>query len=119
MAQKYLPEIVNGDKRILVVDGEVIPFCLARIPSADDFRGNLAAGGAGVVQPLSESDLWIAQQVAPVLVELGLIFVGLDIIGDYLTEINITSPTCIKEIDATQDTGIADKLIAAISRRLA
>ena len=119
MAQKYLPEIVNGDKRILVVDGEVIPFCLARIPCAEDFRGNLAAGGAGVVQPLSERDLWIAEQVAPVLVELGLIFVGLDIIGDYLTEINITSPTCIKEIDATQDTGIADKLIAAISRRLA
>lgn len=118
MAQKYLPEIVNGDKRVLVVDGEVIPFCLARIPSADDFRGNLAAGGQGVVQPLSERDNWIAQQVAPVLVERGLIFAGLDIIGDYLTEINVTSPTCVREIDAAQNTAIGDRLIAAIKRRL-
>ena len=118
MAQKYLPEIINGDKRVLVVDGEVIPFCLARIPSADDFRGNLAAGGQGVVQPLSERDNWIAQQVAPVLVERGLVFVGLDIIGDYLTEINVTSPTCVREIDAAQNTAIGDKLIAAINRRL-
>ena len=118
MAQQYLPEISKGDKRIIVVDGEVIPYCLARMPSADDFRGNLAAGGKGIVQPISERDLWIAQQVAPTLKELGLIFVGLDIIGDYLTEINVTSPTCIKEIDSTQNTGIADKLITAISERL-
>ena len=118
MAQKYLPEIINGDKRVLVVDGEVIPFCLARIPSTDDFRGNLAAGGQGVVQPLSERDNWIAQQVAPVLVERGLIFAGLDIIGDYLTEINVTSPTCVREIDAAQNTAISDRLIAAIKRRL-
>jgi len=118
MAQKYLPEIIDGDKRVLVVDGEVIPFCLARIPSTDDFRGNLAAGGQGVVQPLSERDNWIAQQVAPVLVERGLVFVGLDIIGDYLTEINVTSPTCVREIDAAQNTAIGDKLIAAINRRL-
>ena len=119
MAQRYLPEISNGDKRVLVVDGEVIPYCLARMPSGDDFRGNLASGGRGVVQPLSERDLWIAQQVAPTLSELGLLFVGLDIIGDYLTEINVTSPTCIKEIDSEQGTGIADKLITAIDQRIA
>ena len=118
MAQKYLPQITLGDKRILVVDGEVIPFCLARIPTGSDFRGNLAAGGRGVVQPLSERDQWVAQQVAPTLKERGLIFVGLDIIGDYLTEINVTSPTCIREIDNAEDTRIGDKLIAAIEARL-
>ncbi len=118
MAQKYLPQITQGDKRILVVDGEVIPFCLARIPTGSDFRGNLAAGGRGVVQPLSERDQWIAQQVAPTLKERGLVFVGLDIIGDYLTEINVTSPTCIREIDNAEDTRIGDRLIAAIQARL-
>jgi len=118
MAQKYLPEITQGDKRILVVDGEVIPFGLARIPTGSDFRGNLAAGGRGVVQPLSERDQWIAQQVAPTLKERGLIFVGLDVIGDYLTEINVTSPTCIREIDNAEDTQIGDKLIAAIQAKL-
>jgi glutathione synthase len=118
MAQKYLPEITLGDKRILVVDGEVVPFSLARIPSGSDFRGNLAAGGRGVVQPLSERDQWIAQQVAPALKERGLIFVGLDVIGDYLTEINVTSPTCIREIDNAEDTRIGDRLIAAIQARL-
>ncbi len=119
MAQKYLPEITQGDKRILVVDGEVIPFGLARIPTDSDFRGNLAAGGRGVVQPLSERDQWIAQQIAPTLKERGLIFVGLDVIGDYLTEINVTSPTCIREIDNAEDTRIGDRLIAAIQNRLA
>ena len=118
MAQKYLPEINHGDKRVLIVDGEVVPFCLARIPSANDFRGNLAAGGKGVVQPLSDRDRWIAEQVAPTLADLGLLFVGLDIIGDYLTEINITSPTCVREIDSEQDTNISDKLVAAIDKRL-
>ena len=118
MAQKYLPEITQGDKRILVVDGEVIPFGLARIPTGSDFRGNLAAGGRGVVQPLSERDQWIAQQIAPTLKERGLIFVGLDVIGDYLTEINVTSPTCIREIDNAEDTRIGDRLIAAIQNRL-
>ncbi len=118
MAQKYLPEILVGDKRILVVDGEVIPFCLARIPSAGEFRGNLAAGGRGVVQPLSKRDLWIAQQVAPTLVEKGLIFVGLDVIGDYLTEINVTSPTCVREIDKAENTAIGNKLMVAIKKRL-
>jgi len=119
MAQKYLPEITEGDKRVLVVGGEIIPFCLARIPTADDFRGNLAAGGRGEVRPLSDRDQWIAQQVAPILVERGLLFVGLDIIGDYLTEINVTSPTCAQEIDRSQNTAIGDKLIATINRQLA
>ena len=118
MAQKYLADISDGDKRVLVVDGEVIPYCLARIPSASDFRGNLAAGGRGEVRPLSDRDQWIAKQIAPTLVERGLLFVGLDIIGDYLTEINVTSPTCVQEIDRAQNTAIGDKLIAAINRRL-
>jgi glutathione synthase len=100
------------------VDGEIIPFCLARIPTGSDFRGNLAAGGRGVVQPLSERDLWIAQQVAPTLKERGLIFVGLDVIGDYLTEINVTSPTCIREIDNAEDTQIGKRLIDAVRARL-
>lgn len=118
MAQKYLPEITDGDKRVLIVDGEVVPYCLARIPSASDFRGNLAAGGQGQVRPLSDRDRWIAEQVAPALVERGLLFVGLDIIGDYLTEINVTSPTCVQEIDRAQNTTIGDRLIEAINRRL-
>ncbi|UVW35061.1 glutathione synthase [SAR92 clade bacterium H455] len=118
MAQKFMPQITQGDKRILVVDGEIIPFCLARLPTGNDFRGNLAAGGRGIVQPLSERDLWIAQQVAPTLKERGLIFVGLDVIGDYLTEINVTSPTCIREIDNAEDTQIGERLIKAISARL-
>ena len=118
MAQKYLPDIVTGDKRILVVDGKVVPYCLARIPSEGEFRGNLAAGGSGVVQPLSDRDRWIAEQIAPTLVEKGLLFVGLDVIGDYLTEINVTSPTCVREIDRAQNTAIADQLMAAIDARL-
>ncbi|HAZ78997.1 MAG TPA: glutathione synthase [Porticoccaceae bacterium] len=118
MAQRYLPEILEGDKRILVVDGQVVPYCLARIPSKGEFRGNLAAGGRGVVQPLSERDQWIANQVAPSLKEKGLIFVGLDVIGDYLTEINVTSPTCVREIDNAQNTAIGDQLMMAIATRL-
>ncbi|MDB4427643.1 glutathione synthase [Porticoccaceae bacterium] len=118
MAQKFMPQITQGDKRILVVDGEIIPLCLARIPTGSDFRGNLAAGGRGVVQPLSERDLWIAQQVAPTLKERGLIFVGLDVIGDYLTEINVTSPTCIREIDNAENTQIGKRLIDAVRARL-
>ena len=118
MAQKYLPEILTGDKRILVVDGEVVPYSLARIPSEGEFRGNLAAGGYGVVQPLTDRDRWIAEQIAPTLIEKGLIFVGLDVIGDYLTEINVTSPTCGREIDDAQGTAIGDMLMAAINTRL-
>lgn len=118
MAQRYLPEIKDGDKRILMIEGEPIPYGLARLPSQGETRGNLAAGGTGRAQPLSERDLWIAAQVGPSLLERGLIFVGLDVIGDYLTEINVTSPTCIREIDAAYDTDIAGQLMTAIEKRL-
>ena len=118
MAQKYLPEIKAGDKRILMVNGEPIPFCLARLPMAGENRGNLAAGGSGVVQPLSERDQWIATQVGPALRQKGLLFVGLDVIGDYLTEINVTSPTCMREIDRAENTQIAEKVVAAIEAAL-
>ncbi len=114
MAQRYIPEIIQGDKRILVVNGEAVPYCLARIPAQGETRGNLAAGGSGKAQPLTERDKWIVAQVAPTLKEKGLIFVGLDVIGDYLTEINVTSPTCVREIDAAFDTAIGDKLMQAI-----
>lgn len=114
MAQKFIPDIRNGDKRVLVVNGEAIPYCLARIPAAGETRGNLAAGGKGVAQPLSDRDRWIVSQVAPTLVEKGLLFVGLDIIGDYLTEINVTSPTCVREIDKAYDTRIGDTLMQAL-----
>ncbi|MDX9873859.1 MAG: glutathione synthase, partial [Spongiibacteraceae bacterium] len=119
MAQRYLPAISEGDKRILLVNGEPIPYCLARVPMAGETRGNLAAGGTGRPQPLTERDRWIAAQVGPVVKELELMFVGLDVIGDYLTEINVTSPTCIREIDAAYDTDIAGKLMDAIAGRLA
>lgn len=99
MAQRYLPEIVDGDKRILLVNGEPVPYCLARIPQRGETRGNLAAGGSGEGRELTERDRWIAAQVGPTLREKGLIFVGLDVIGDYLTEINVTSPTCVQELD--------------------
>ncbi len=118
MAQKYLPAIREGDKRILLVDGEPIPWCLARIPAAGESRGNLAAGGRGEVRPLSERDRAIAEAVGPVLRDKHILFAGLDVIGDYLTEINVTSPTCVREIDREQDTGIGDRLMAAIRRRL-
>ncbi len=118
MAQRYIPAIVDGDKRILMVDGEAVPYCLARVPEVGEVRGNLAAGGSGIVQELSERDRWIAAQVAPVLRERGLLFVGLDVIGDYLTEINVTSPTCAREIDREKDTRIGARLIDAIERRL-
>ncbi|MBX9605767.1 MAG: glutathione synthase [Gammaproteobacteria bacterium] len=119
MAQRYLPAILDGDKRILVVDGEPIPYCLARVPARGELRGNLAAGGTGVPQPLSDSDRAIAERVAPELKKRGLIFVGLDVIGDRLTEINVTSPTCAREIDAKYGVDIGGKLMAAIDARLA
>ncbi len=119
MAQRYLPEILQGDKRILMIAGEPVPYCLARIPSQGETRGNLAAGGRGEARPLSERDRWIAAEVGPSLRERGLLFVGLDVIGDYLTEINVTSPTCIREIDAAQGTDIGGLLMDAIARQLA
>ncbi|ALO42947.1 glutathione synthase [Pseudoalteromonas phenolica] len=119
MAQQYIPEIKQGDKRVLVVNGEVIPYCLARIPQGGETRGNLAAGGRGEARPISEDDLKVAQAVAPTLKEKGLIFVGLDIIGNKLTEINVTAPTCVKEIEAAFDISIMDKLYEAIEEKLA
>lgn len=118
MAQQYIPEIAKGDKRILMVDGTPVPYALARIPAAGDIRGNLASGGKGVVQGLSRRDLWIADQVGSSLKKLGLMFVGLDIIGDYLTEINVTSPTCLREIDSEKNIGIGALLMEAIERAL-
>jgi len=118
MAQRYVPAIKDGDKRILMIDGEAVPYCLARIPAAGETRGNLAAGGRGVAQPLSEHDRAIAAAVGPELRERGLLFVGLDVIGDFLTEINITSPTCIREIDNAFDTRIGERLMDAIAAKL-
>ncbi|HGJ5874675.1 MAG TPA: glutathione synthase [Arsenophonus apicola] len=119
MAQDYLPAIKEGDKRVLVVDGEPVPYCLARIPAQGETRGNLAAGGSGEARPLTGSDWKIARTVAPILKEKGLIFVGLDIIGDRLTEINVTSPTCIREIEAAfSDISITGMLFDAIEKRL-
>ncbi len=105
MAQRYIPEIAAGDKRILLIDGEPVPHCLARIPKPGESRGNLAAGGTGVARPLSARDRDIAETLGPVLAARGLLLVGLDVIGDYLTEINVTSPTCFVEI--ARDTGIS------------
>ncbi len=118
MVQKYIPEITEGDKRILLIDGEPIPYALARIPSADDFRGNIAAGATTRSQPLSDRDLWLCQQIGPSLRKRGLIFTGIDVIGNYLTEINITSPTCIRELDADFDLNISAILFDSIESRL-
>ena len=118
MAQKFIPEIADGDKRILVIDGEPVPYALARIPQAGETRGNLAAGGTGVGVELSNRDRWICQQVAPTLKEKGLVFVGLDVIGDYLTEINVTSPTCIRELDSQYSINISATLMDVIEKRI-
>lgn len=118
MAQRYIPEISEGDKRVLLVDGEPVPFALARIPQGDETRGNLAAGGKGVAVPLSDRDREICATVAPALRQRGLLFVGLDVIGDHLTEINITSPTCIRELDRDCGLDIGGQLMDAIAARL-
>ncbi len=110
LIQRYLPEIADGDKRILVIDGEPVPYALARIPRAGEFRGNLAKGGSGRGQPLSDRDRWICAEVGPELKRRGLLFVGLDVIGSYLTEVNVTSPTCIRELDAQFGINIAGML---------
>lgn len=119
MAQRYLPEIAGGDKRILLVDGEPVDYCLARIPQGDEFRGNLAAGGRGEARPLTDRDRWIARQVGPEMKRRGMLFVGLDVIGDWLTEVNVTSPTCIREIDKAYGLNIAGMLFDAIEERAA
>ncbi|NQD78764.1 glutathione synthase [Pseudomonas seleniipraecipitans] len=118
MAQVYLPAILDGDKRILMIDGEPVPYCLARIPASGETRGNLAAGGRGEARPLTDRDREIAAAVGPSLRERGLLFVGLDVIGDRLTEINVTSPTCIREIDAAFDTRIGEQLMDKIAEKL-
>lgn len=118
MAQRYIPEITEGDKRILLIDGKPIPFALARIPASGETRGNLAAGGRGEARALSDRDRWICEQVAPALREKGLLFVGIDVIGDYLTEINVTSPTCIRELDQQCNLDIAGELMTTIEARL-
>ncbi|CAI8234171.1 MAG: Glutathione synthetase [Marinobacterium sp. xm-d-530] len=119
MAQRYIPEIVEGDKRILMINGEPIDYALARIPSQGETRGNLAAGGRGEGRPLSDRDRWIAAQVGPKLREAGLLFVGLDVIGDYLTEINVTSPTCIRELNDQFGLDIGMQLMECIEEQLA
>ncbi len=118
MAQKYLPEIKDGDKRILIVGGKPVDYCLARIPSQGETRGNLAAGGRGVAMPLSAQERQVAEQVAPVLLQKGLYFVGLDVIGGKVTEINVTSPTCVREIDDQCGTHIAEDFIAFIESHI-
>ena len=118
MVQAYLPAIKDGDKRVLIVNGKVMPYCLARLPSAGETRGNLAAGGTGRPQPISDSDRALAETIAPVLVERGLMFVGLDVIGDRITEINVTSPTCVREIERAYDINITGELFDAIEAKL-
>ena len=118
MVQKYLPEIVQGDKRILVIAGVPVPYCLARIPQGSEIRGNLAAGGKGVAQPLSARDREIAEALGPVLAARGLLLVGLDVIGDSLTEINVTSPTCFQEIQQQTGFDVAARFVDALEAAL-
>ncbi len=118
MAQRYIPEITHGDKRILMIDGEPLPYALARVPAKGELRGNLAAGAKGQGVALNERELWICAQVGPALRERGLLFTGLDVIGDYLTEINVTSPTCIRELDSLYDLDVGGQLMDAIAGTL-
>ena len=117
MAQRFIPEITQGDKRILIVNGEAVPYALARIPAKGETRANLAAGGEGVGMELTERDRWICEQVAPLLKAKGLIFVGIDVIGDYLTEVNVTSPTCIRELDQQFNINISALLMDWIAEQ--
>lgn len=120
IVQRYLPDIaVTGDARVLLVDGEPVPYALARIPSPEDHRGNLAAGAKGVGRPLDERDRWLAGQIGPQLAAQGMLFVGLDVIGGFVTEINVTSPTGIRELEKQFPVKIGDLLVAALERRLA
>jgi glutathione synthase len=119
LAQRYIPEITQGDKRVLLIDGEPVDFALARIPAPGESRGNLVMGATGEGRPLTARDRWLCGEVGPVLAAKGVLFAGLDVIGDYLTEINVTSPTGIRELDRQFGIDIAAKLIAAIDRRLA
>jgi glutathione synthase len=114
MAQRYIPDIIHGDKRILLIGGQVVPYCLARIPQPGDIRANLAAGGVGVARELSAHDRDIANRLAPVLHQRGLLLVGLDVIGEYLTEINVTSPTCFREIMTQTGCNVAGLMLDAL-----
>jgi glutathione synthase len=118
MAQAFIPEISAGDKRILLVDGEAIPYSLARIPPEDDNRGNLVMGAVGEGRELTERDRFICSRIGPALSAAGVVFAGIDVIGDYLTEINVTSPTGIRELDTAFDLNIAGSMFDAIVRRL-
>jgi glutathione synthase len=118
MAQQFIPEIAKGDKRIILINGTPIPYVLSRVPAAHDFRGNLAAGAKGIVQPLSERDQWIAERVGPTLSGKGLWFVGLDVIGNYLTEINVTSPTGVQEIEREAPVHITEQFFDFIEEKL-
>ena len=118
MAQRYIPEILQGDKRILLIDGEPVPYALARIPAAGETRANLATGGKGIGRELTKRDHWICRQVGPTLRDKGLLFVGLDIIGDFLTEINVTSPTGVRELDQQFGLSIGGQLMDCIAGKL-
>ena len=118
MVQKFLPEIVDGDKRVLVIGGQPVPYCLARIPQGSEVRGNLAAGGKGVARPLSARDRLIAESLGPILNSRGLLLVGLDVIGDCLTEINVTSPTCFQEIFDQTGFDVAAMFVDAVEQAL-
>ena len=118
MAQKFLPAVTQGDKRILLINGEPVPYALARIPPSGEFRANLAAGGRGVGVELTERDRWLCAQISPTLRAMGLYFVGLDVIGDFVTEINVTSPTCIRELDACYGIDIAGELLDALAKNI-
>jgi len=119
MVQRFLPDIKHGDKRILIINGKPVPYGLARIPAKGETRGNLAAGGTGEGRELTDRDRWLCEQIGPTLVEKGLLFVGLDVIGDYVTEINVTSPTCVKELDALYDLNISGLLMDCIEEKRA
>ena len=118
LAQRFIPEITAGDKRILLIDGEPVPYALARIPGPGETRGNLVAGAIGVGRELTPRDRWLCAEVGPALQRKGVVFAGLDVIGDYLTEINVTSPTGIRELDSAYDMDIAGTLMDAIDARL-
>ena len=118
MVQRFIPEIVDGDKRILLIGGTVVPFCLARIPQGKEVRGNLAAGGVGVAKAISEHDREIASTLAPELAARGLLLVGLDVIGNYMTEINVTSPTCFQEIKQQTGFDVASLFIDAVEKAI-
>jgi glutathione synthase len=119
MVQRFVPEIRDGDKRVLVIAGRPVPYCLARIPKPGETRGNLAAGAKGVARELSARDREIAEAVGPALYEQGLLLVGLDVIGDYLTEVNVTSPTCFQEITEQTGFNVAAMMLDALERELA